>query len=283
MIHHLTRILYIQFKSFGDVLVSTAIIRALKNKYSNSIIDYYTNRVNKDLLLGNPIINRIFFPTAPPVFEDYDMIFRPYRCLQMSANWQNSDKHFMDLYAEICGVDLKGNYFPEFYNIADCKVEMNNTVLLQCKTNDDAKDWSISNFERLVKLLHDKQLKAIQIGGVEDPCILGIDLDLRGKTSFPQTANLMKRAVTTVCLDSAVQHLAVALNVSYIALYGAKDPKLTSSGIINIYHLQYCLSPEYPIGDCIKSCYMARCLKDKKCIDTILPETVMHCIGEING
>lgn len=281
MLHHKTRILYTQFKTFGDVIVSTAIVRALKGKYQNSTLDFYTNTENRELLVGNPHIDKIHMPRNAPVFEDYDVIFRPYRCLQMSGGWHLSGRHFMSLYAEICGVELESTK-PDFYNIGDLDQLtldfLKNTVLIQCKTNDSAKDWD--RFPELVDLVAKSSLglRVVQIGGTGDPAVPGVAQDMRGKTSWPQTAAMIKHALTTVCLDSAVQHLAAALEAPYIALYGAKESKLVRSGLPQSQNaVQLVVDPEDRCG-CEKACYLAKCFREKKCINTIEPGTVMDLI-----
>jgi ADP-heptose:LPS heptosyltransferase len=279
MIHHLTKILYIQLISFGDVIVSTAIIKKLKEKYPNSQIDYYTSSPCKELLENNPCINKIYTERFPPTNVDqYDVVFRPYRCLQMSGGWHLNNKHFMDLYAEACGVNLQGDYFTYFYNIAEKNIISGKYILIQCKTNDDTKDWG--RFSEFVKLINNKlKIKVYQIGGKNDPIIEGAE-NLLGKTSWSVTAKLIKEAITTICLDSAVQHLAGAINAPYIALYGAKEPILVNSGGMNeeMGQHQIRVIPN-DLNGCEKACYLAVCSNTKgKCINNINPEDILTLI-----
>ena len=287
MIHHLTKILYCQFISFGDILVSASILKKLKDKHTNSKIDYYTMSICSPLLVGNPDINQIFTERNPPMnLETYDIILRPYRCLQASGGWHLSGKHSTDLLAEICGVDLEGDYRLYFYNVEERELPSPKYILIQCKTNDPAKDYD--RFPELVSLINKTiKIPIYQIGGSKDPIIPGTAGFIKGET-WPKVAYLISKAITTVCLDSVVQHLAGALNVPYMALYGPKMASMVRSGvgvlnnpaIAPILNHQYILEPP-DRGGCPKWCNLAICTNSKgKCINLITPELIVSCIDK---
>ena len=294
MIHHLTKILYIQFVSFGDVIVSSAMIKALKEKHPNSQIDYLTTEKSSELLRGNPLINKIYTGNPYPKMEDYDIILRPYYCLQRSGGWHLSGKHFMDLYAEICGVDLKGDYSCYFYNIADSTEEFRQLkyVTIQCKTNDPAKDWD--RFPELVEMINNKlKISVLQLAGSNDPEIPGVR-NINRNLPWCQVATIIKHAMVNICLDSAIQHLAGALEAPYIALYGAKDSRLVTSGkhqvLTHIGKLngwnvrkQIALNPIERNG-CEKACMLAVCNNPKgKCINNTTPQEVFNYVEKVVG
>ncbi len=281
MIHHVIRILYIQHISFGDILVSTSVIRKLKEKHTNSVIDYYTTSACLSLLISNPDIHQIFTERNPPKqLEKYDIVLRPYRCLQETPFWHRSGKHSTDLLAEVCGVDLQGDYRLFFYNVQDNNpITEEKVIVIQCKTNDDAKDWS--RFPELVELINKKlKLKVVQVGSINDPGIPGV-IDVRGKTSWPVTAKLIKDAFVTICLDSITQHIAGAIGAPYICLYGAKNPRMVQSGIVDgklfsppgVYQA-YIEPPHRNVG-CFDACNLAVCQKGNKCIDNIDPVQII--------
>lgn len=284
MKHHTIRILYIQHVSFGDVLVSTAIISKLKEKYPESTIDYYTTEACAPLLYKNPDINNIYVERYPPAdANSYDITFRPYRCLQASGGWHLNGRHFMDLYAEICGVKLSGNYILPYHNVEPDETPLKGTkyILIQCKTNDSAKDYD--RFEELVEKLKPLKFPIIQIGGPNDHPICGTYGFV--SSSWAKVAGLIKGAVTTICLDSAAQHLTGALKMSYIALYGPKEAKMVRSGVVAMGSTvvgtgkhQYALEPENR-NDCRVACNLASCMNPKgKCINNIEPETIVNLV-----
>lgn len=54
------KILIIRLSSLGDILLTTPVIRALKNKYSSSQIDFLVKQVYSDVIRFNPNINQVF-------------------------------------------------------------------------------------------------------------------------------------------------------------------------------------------------------------------------------
>ncbi len=283
MVHHVTNILYIQFVSFGDVLISSSIIRKLKEKHTNSRIDYYTTSACSPLLAGNPDISQIFTERNPPKnLERYDIVLRPYRCLQETAWWHRSGKHSTDLLAEVCGVDLKGDYRLFFYNIQETPLPVPRYILIQCKTNDPAKDYD--RFPELVDLINRTiKIPVVQVGGGNDP-VIPRTIGFVKNEAWPKVAYLIQNALQTVCLDSCCQHLCSSLNAPCIALYGAKEARFVRSGVgvldgATLPH-QYFLNPPDRNG-CPTWCNLGVCQNLKgKCINNILPEEIVSKINE---
>ena len=282
MIHHITNILYVTFRSFGDILVSTSIIRKLKEKHSNSIIDYYTTGICAPLLVGNPDINQIFTErNSPKQLEKYDIVLRPYRCLQETPFWHRSGKHSTDLLAEVCGVDLQGDYRLFFYNVQETTLPAPKYIIVQGKTGDPAKDYD--RFPELVQLINRTiRIPVFQIGGNNDPVIPETAGFIKNET-WPKVAYIISKAITTVCLDSVAQHLCSSLNVPLIALYGAKEHLFVASGIVNGVSIgahQYFIDPPYR-NDCSTWCNMGVCQNLKgKCINNIIPEQIVIKINK---
>ncbi len=285
MIHHQIKILYIQHQSFGDVLVSTAIVRKLKELHLNCLLDYYTTTACAPLIIGNPDINRIYTERyAPQHLDTYDILLRPYRCLQMTGGWHLSGKHFMDLYAEACGVDLNGDYRTFFNNFEEVPLPAPRYILIQCKTNDSSKDYG--RFPELVNLIRSQlKIPVFQLSGEKDPIIPGITGRLR--ETWPKVAHFMSKAITTVCLDSAPQHLAGAIGAPYIALYGSKDMHMVRSGVVvSGNHTLGTADPQFGVepldrNGCPEACHLAQCHNRKgKCIDNISPEQILELIDK---
>ncbi len=54
------RILIIRFSSIGDIVLTTPLVRALKNMHSNTVIDYLTLADYSILLRDNPVIDNLY-------------------------------------------------------------------------------------------------------------------------------------------------------------------------------------------------------------------------------
>lgn len=262
--------------------MSTAIIRKLKEKHTNSIIDYYTTSICAPLLMGNPDISQVFVERTPPKsLEYYDMVFRPYKCLQESNGWHRSGKHWADLLAEICGVELHEDYRLFFYNIQETTLPSPKYILIQGKTGNPAKDYD--RFPELIDLINRTiKIPVYQIGGNSDPVIPGTAGFIKNE-SWPKVAYIISKALQTVCLDSIIQHLCGALNVPHVALYGAKESRSVASSTVNgkcVGENQYLIDPPDRNG-CPTWCNLAVCQNLKgKCINLIPPEKIVEYIDK---
>ena len=100
------KILYIQPRGFGDIIMSTSIIKALKEKYPLVKIDYQTEKGYDKILKNNPYINKIFLMDDKINFEEYFQVLRPYIRTQKIPDWHKLWIHIVDLYALYAGVKI---------------------------------------------------------------------------------------------------------------------------------------------------------------------------------
>lgn len=61
------KILFVQLGRIGDMILSTSIFRAIKEKYPEAIIDVVAGRHNYTIIENNPRINRIIVHRKPPI------------------------------------------------------------------------------------------------------------------------------------------------------------------------------------------------------------------------
>jgi ADP-heptose:LPS heptosyltransferase len=95
------------------------------------------------------------------------------------------------------------------------------------------KIWSPENFNKLIDqfLLKFSEMKVVLVGDAGDVsrlkgfCILPNSniINLLGKTTFNQLCNVLNSAQAVVAHDSGIMHVANALRVPLIALYGPTD------------------------------------------------------------
>ncbi|MFL1461038.1 glycosyltransferase family 9 protein [Roseococcus sp. DSY-14] len=85
------------------------------------------------------------------------------------------------------------------------------------------KRWPAQRFAELAARL---DMPAVAVGGPADPAIPGV-LDLRGRTTLRELAALARRAALCVGNDTGPTHLAAALGVPTLAVFGPEsDPAL---------------------------------------------------------
>lgn len=294
MLAYTVKILLIQYMTCGDVIVMTAITRALRKKYGdNCVIHFMTLRENMDLLYGNPDIDRVLSPLDEVELELYDIVLRPFKCLQEVAAWERNELHFVEMYAHIAGVDLSEvGYKPVVVPacIEHLKVRYDipsDYIIVHTTTNDPAKHPTLERWKDIVDALkREFDLPLLQIGGASDQAPKGIDIDMRGKTSMREAAKFIQDCKCLVGVDSFSVHVASALNVPFVGLYGAKPVDMTGPNLGRLEEYQIALEPEkycdkftdYP-------CFLASCLygDEVKCINNISSDAVVGAVKTVMG
>lgn len=279
-------ILFIMFRSFGDVVMSTGVIRALKKKYPESTISYITSTNCVDILVGNPDIHAIYSERDYIEPMNFDIVFSPFMVTQSRGEWWQYHRSMMDLYADGCGVELKNKLcylYPADINHLKIQHSIpDEYILIQTKTRDVTKDYT--RWDELIALINERLgIPIIQIGGKDDPIAKGIALNLCNKISFRESANLIKDAHATITLDSVVAHIAGAVGGKRIILYGATNFELCGSGddfnnvAINLAMRDtFILEPEKRLPDCNRACFKSTC--PVPCINNIEPEEIVKLL-----
>ena len=103
--------------------------------------------------------------------------------------------------------------------------------------NLTAKRWPLERYRELVyKLVHERNAQVLLIGGTDDiplnqSLLKGLEvpkgsvLNLAGKTNFGESAALLQRCVLFIGNDSSPMHLAAAVGIAVIAIFGPTSPQ----------------------------------------------------------
>ncbi|MDD5449861.1 MAG: glycosyltransferase [Candidatus Omnitrophica bacterium] len=149
-----------------------------------------------------------------------------------------------------------------------------------------SKRWPLINFARLCDELSKRYGARVVITGIRNDMNAAMKLSgmtksrpiiACGKTNITQLAVLMKRCAVFVTGDSAPIHVATAVKVPYVALFGPTDPRR---------HVVF--SPEgAAAGIAIKKelrcspCYRPRCLLNYRCMKKITVDEVVEAAGKL--
>lgn len=146
----LKKVLIIRFSSIGDIVLTTPIIRCVKQKYPNAEIHYLTKQQNVAILQNNPHIDKIFaFDSRATRFhslikdlrqEDYDFIVDLHKNLRSFRVIFALRKPFANFpklnFKKFLLVKFKKNFLPNthivdryFDAVAPLKVENDNKGL----------------------------------------------------------------------------------------------------------------------------------------------------------
>lgn len=137
------------------------------------------------------------------------------------------------------------------------------------------KQWDVENFAKLCDELAKRNIRVIITGSEDDRPIVKELLELTrnrpidavGKTSITELGALIRRCQVFISSDSAPMHIAAALGVPLVALFGPTDPKrhLVPPPVYQVFWKEVHCSPCYlrscPIGHiCMKKIGVAEVL-----------------------
>jgi heptosyltransferase-1 len=158
------------------------------------------------------------------------------------------------------------------------KLEDRNFIAINPIAYWGTKLWDNKKFIRLADLIQRKSQLKVVFTGSEKESIGKITsamstegINLGGETSLLELAYLYKKARMVITTDSGPMHLAAAVEVPVIALFGPTDPARTGpygDGHTIIRTALPC-SP----------CFLKKCAT-KKCMEDIMPEQVFAAIEE---
>ena len=147
-----------------------------------------------------------------------------------------------------------------------------------------AKRWPPRHFAALAAALDSRGYQVWLFGSAKDQDIgeeigrlaQGKALNLCGKTGLDEAIDLMALARLAVCNDSGLMHVAAALHIPLVALYGSSSPDFTPplSDHAEIVNLNLDCSP----------CFERTCpYQHMRCLEDMLPERVLQaCLKQLD-
>ncbi|MBS0476440.1 MAG: glycosyltransferase family 9 protein [Proteobacteria bacterium] len=82
------------------------------------------------------------------------------------------------------------------------------------------KNLPLSTWREIVALLDEQGIATVQLGEAHESPIPGVTVDLRGKTQFPQTAQVIRFAQCHIDTEGGLVHLARAVGSSAVVAFG---------------------------------------------------------------
>lgn len=238
-------VLFAQRSSGGDVFMTTRCFKGLKDRHENKPIDYMTEEPYMDIIKGNPYIRKII-PWNDAVPYNYTHYYNPHAERILPGHWgRNSNSLLSDFYWKILKVD-PCDFFIEQAEPEVLKAsEIPSNICILHTTGGDPHYRTYKFMEDVATGLNGKYF-TIQLGGRDDfPA--GATWDLRGQLSFRESAWVMARAKMAVTVDSFISHLAGALGVNQVCLFGSGNFRVVRPNQLG--GRLACLFPDY-IRDC---------------------------------
>lgn len=216
-------ILVVRKIGIGDVILTTPVIRAIKNRWPMANVTVST--AFPAVFDGNP---DVLLATHNAVMGTFDAT----HLLDLVYETQ-PDKHIVEAYADKCGV-MVDDWRPRLY-ASDKWREVVGTEVLPpgdtkvCVVNSGSitewagRQWSPDQMSVVTEALARDGYYVVLVGNQHTPTV-ACQADTRGKP-YQLLIALMERASLFVGLDSSPFHVAQAFNTPSVAIFGCVEPK----------------------------------------------------------
>ena len=268
------RILIIHTAFIGDIVLSTPLIKKLRDTYPKAEITYLTTPIGASILRHNPHLNYIieydkrgehrgikgFWAIAKKLkMEAYNLVITPHRYLRSTLLTfltgapvkrgydnaaaaflynekihYNKNKHEVERLLSFVPKNEGKRYeielFPTELEIEKVDKLLENRrekiVVIAPGSKWFTKKWPLEYFNRVIKELEKREdTTVVVVGGKEEMFfnmpIANTTIDLRGKTTLLELAEVIRRSDIVLTNDSSPIHIASAFpNVRILALFG---------------------------------------------------------------
>lgn len=150
----------------------------------------------------------------------------------------------------------------------------------------DTKDWPLSGFIELTRKIREKSNVNILLFGSKGQIPLGEEViaksnsngvyNLAGKTSLAELCSVISKCSVVIGPDSGPGHMAAAVGVPYVSLFGPTSPQRTAPD----GNLSLVIQSNVPCAPCYRRVCPGL---DKVCMRLISPEMVMSKMEKFLG
>lgn len=288
-------LLYTMPMSAGDVFLSTGIVSALRERHpghrvyfatSPQYFDIVRNVADGGSLLIEEVIEWQPWMQDVSLLEDiFDEVYTPNLAVQMTwSNWihRGRGRNLIDEFAAQCNVAAKHPLLPPAPSSSaavDATLRLNaqekRVVAVHAGGQKSARAWA--HWTELVKNVRASGDLIVQVGASDDIGVGEVDLDLRGKTSFQDLPTVLSLCGALVCIDSYPMHVAGALGIDVVAIFGSSYPTTTGPR----FHKSLAVIETEDRNGCERACYKDTCKVDagNPCINHVRPKEVFFALG----
>ncbi len=256
------KVLFVLFRSLGDVCMGSTVIHALKQNNPDMIIDVMTEKQNVNTLEGNPDVNDIIigdnymYANIYFVKNKYDKLFKVNMVNHVETCWHHlpelQNQHLVEWYGKKCGLDkLEDKNIYIFPSVDDEKIanelysKTNKEKLVAIHTTSgshkvngtdfyqrvDSKDWPISYFDVVAERLIRNGYSICQIGADNDKVMQYKNVvNLLGQLTFKQTYSFLKKCSGYIGVDSGPAYLSGQTGIPTLLIMGATQNQSSKYG-----------------------------------------------------
>lgn len=218
------------------------------------------------------------------------------------------DIHFVEANVRTLGLEVSDELRPQLYVDTDSDksichyfdgLDQSRPIIGLCIGNADPsltnrwlrtgrvfpRAWGITRMHNLLELLVKDGNQVVLIGGPQEiPLLEELTkflklpqvINLVGKCSIKQSIAAIKRCTCSIGIDTGMQHIAGALSVPTISIFGPTDPKNHGAFSTCSYFVEHDVECKYCYGtDNYIHCRHRRCLTE------ITPQQVMDTVYQV--
>lgn len=239
--------------AIGDVLLTTPILRALKQKFPVNPLHVQT--MFPEIFARNPHV-------AGAAQRVQDRLMLRGHIISLESAYEDRPlTNVIDAYAIAAGLDPAAiphrlEMFPDPSDHAWAAAQLDRlTVRLSDRPTEHrlcaiaagptlwpGKNWPLDRWHRVANELRSQGWRVVAIG-VENGHALPCDLDLRGHTTRHQLAAVLARCAMFVGVDSFPMHCAQAMGCPTVGLFGCTSPEFLMTD--SSPHVAVCADPSH--------------------------------------
>ena len=223
-------VLFAQHSAAGDVLMTTQCFKGIKERHLNLPLVYMTQKAFSGILENNQYINEII-EWDERLLKKFAVVYSPHQSHILPGGWNNLDVTLYSMYPYFTNVEADEIFidpvwpnpseFNSFIRGVDIPVGgyagIDTVPYIVVHTTGGSKEYrTYAHMEQVIKGL---SLPTVQVGGATD-LRCNATLDLCGKTTWRESAWIMKNAKAAIVVDSFMSHLAGAVGTNAVVLYG---------------------------------------------------------------
>lgn len=205
--------------AWGDVLLTTPIIRAIKEQ--NPTAHIWIETQCPDVFRDNPYVERVAqtIPQTPDA-----------KVIDLNMAYENrAETHIVDAYAWKAGItkfDRHLDFYTRDEDLAWASERMSEAdwvVMHAGPLSWKNKEWGLNNFAALRAEIVALGYRVAMVGSAGPQ--IDVDLDLRGQTNTHQLAAVLRSAFAFIGVDSFPMHLATAVGCPTVGIFGVTSPE----------------------------------------------------------
>ena len=224
------------------------------------------------------------------------------------TNKYDYDIHFVEANVRTLGLEVSDELRPQLYVDTDSdksichyfdSLDQSRPIIGLCIGNADPsftnrwlrvgrvfpKAWGITKMHNLLDLLIKDGNQIVLIGGPQEILLLEElteflklphVINLVGKCSIKQSMAAIKRCTCSIGIDTGMQHIAGALSVPTISIFGPTNPKYIGAFSDCSYFVEYEIDCKY----CFGTNQYLHC-NHRRCLTEITPQQVMDTVHQV--